>query len=310
MKKTARNLIYIALLSGMIIITAYYIHHIFFNNHADAHDEALGNLLIQLEDGFTHPYGKPAYGFLRWENDSIFLELCSHYGAILRMSAFQTTLPDPTPGEKNNVVLAADLLSGTVVKPGESFLLNKTIGPYTRERGFEEGPGYSGINVIDIVGGGVCKIATTLYNVAVLANLEILERHPHSMLVDYVPPGQDTTVVYGVKDFSFRNNTEHSLVIWADTEGDTLTIAIYGGTYPPKVTWHHELLGWQKRQTIYRNNTSLLPGEERIIAQGDDNVTVKSWLTIENHDGTLTTKDLGIDYYKSRPRVIEKVFLE
>jgi hypothetical protein len=311
MKKVAKDIFYTALLSGMVIILIGYIHHIFFFNNVNVHNETLDDLLTQLEDKSSpHPYGKPVYGFLNWEDDSSFLDLCGQYGAILRMAAFQTTLPDPLPGEKYNVALAADLLAGAVVKPGEFFFLNKVIGSYTRERGFKEGPAYSGNQVVSTVGGGVCKIATTLYNVTVLANLKISERHAHGMLVPYVPPGQDATIVYGVKDFSFRNNTEHPLVIWANTEGDTLTIAIYGSTYPPKVTWHHELLSWQKRHTIYRNNTNLHPGEEQIIIPGADGVTVKSWLTIEYPDGTLITKDLGIDYYKPMPRVVEKIILE
>ena len=37
------------------------------------------------------------------------------------------------------------------------------------------------------------------YNVAVLSNLKIIERHNHSMPVPYVPYGQDATVAYGSK---------------------------------------------------------------------------------------------------------------
>lgn len=312
MKKVTKDFFYIALLSGMVIILIAYIYHIFFLgkktvNNVHVHSANLDELLTQDEDkNSSHLYGKPVYGFLSWEDNSSFLELCGQYGTILRMAAFQITLPDPLPGEKSNVILAADLLAGAVVKPGDIFSLNQDVGPYSRERGFKEGPAYSGNNVVSAVGGGVCKIATTLYNVAVLVNLNILERHPHSMLAPYVPPGQDATVVYGVKDFSFKNNTDHNLVIWADTEGDTLTIAIYGGTYPPKVTWHHELLSWQKRHTVYRNNSNLLPGEEKIIIPGSDGVTVKSWLTIEHLDGTILTRDLGIDYYYPMSQVIEK----
>ncbi len=316
MKKCAKNIYYPVLLLVMGILLIVYIYHIFFSsyinvNNVNVHRDTLKDLLAQIENkSVPHPYGKQVNRFLSWEDDSSFLELCGQYGAILRLAAFQTTLPDPLPGEKDNVALAADLLAGAIVLPGDYFSLNQTIGPYNRERGFKDGPAYSGNNVVSAVGGGVCKIATTLYNVAVLANLNILERHVHGMLVPYVPPGQDATIVYGIKDFSFKNNSEYPLVIWADTEGDDLTIAIYGGAYPPKVIWHHELLGWQKRQTIYRNNINLLPGEEKIVIPGADSVTVKSWITIENFDGAPLTKDLGVNYYKPMPQVIEKIFLE
>lgn len=308
MKKNVKNLFYIALLSGLGVILMYCINHSFFGiSEIDDHNEALSDLLIQLEDK-SCPFStyKPPLGSLSWENDSSFLEICGKHGATLRLSAFQITMIDPLPGEKHNVALAADLLAGTVVGPGVYFSLNNSIGPYTSERGFEEGLIYSGENLVTAVGGGVCKIATTLYNAALFANLRILERYPHSMLVPYVLPGQDATVAYGARDLSFENNSDDPLVIWSDTRGNTLTIAIYGAKSPSKVTLHHELLSWQKRHTVYRNNSNLLPGEEKIIVKGADSVTVKSWLTIEDPDGTVATKDLGIDRYNPMPKVIEK----
>ena len=90
-------------------------------------------------------------------------------------------------------------------------------------------------------GGGVCKIATTLYNLAVLSNLEVIERHNHSMPVNYVPYGQDATVAYGVKDLRFKNTTENSILIWAEMIGNRLYMGFYGSEKPPKVIWNHEV---------------------------------------------------------------------
>ena len=53
-------------------------------------------------------------------------------------------------------------------------------------------------------GGGACKIATSLYNLVVLTNQEVIERHNHSMPINYVPYGQDATVAYGVKDLNLK----------------------------------------------------------------------------------------------------------
>lgn len=308
MGKTVKNIGYLVLFSGMFLILIYCIQPAIFNSFKPGDcNQALGDLLNQLEDkSISAPAGEPALGTLRWENESQFLALCGEYGAILRMAAFKIILPDPLPGEKHNVALAADLLAGKIVPPGGYFSLNNSIGPYTRERGFKEGQAFSGSNVFSSVGGGVCKVATTLYNTAVLANLKILERHPHSMLVPYVPPGRDATVSYGFIDLSFNNNTGSPLIIWADTEGNTLTVAIYGSTFPPKVTWHHELLSWQKRPTVYRNNPSLPSTKEKVIMPGADSVRVKTWLTVESTDGTKVKRDLGIDYYNPMARIIEK----
>jgi hypothetical protein len=254
----------------------------------------------------NHPYGKPFQGVLLWENRRDFHEFCMNQKTSLRIAAFQTTLPDPLPGEEYNVALAADLLAGTVIKPGRFFSMNAVIGPYTKERGFQEGPMYLGSQVVKTIGGGVCKIASTLYNVVVLANLPIVERHQHGMQVPYVPPGQDATVASGSKDFKFKNNTGHPVFIWADTEQNTLYMAIYGSIHPPKVTWHHKILNRQKNRIIYRYNRNLKPGEEKVVIPGAEGLIVKSWLTITYPNGSATKKEMGISYYKPLPQLVER----
>jgi vancomycin resistance protein VanW len=255
-----------------------------------------------------HPLGKPAVGLLIWENDEEFLKLCAVYRTNIRMAAFQTTLPDPLPGEEFNVGLAAKILAGTVVSPGKIFSLNGILGPRTKGRGFRLGPAYSGSKVIWVTGGGICKISTTLYNTAVLANLDIVERWPHGMLVPYVPPGQDATVSYGARDFKFRNSTARPILIWAEKVGNTLFVAFYGRSIPAKVTWHHQTIRRQEPYVIRKYNRRLHPGEKKLLQSGAAGILVKNWLTIRNGDGTTKTKNLGTDYYTPMPEVIEFCF--
>lgn len=253
-----------------------------------------------------HPYGKPFKGTLPWENTPRFNEQIAAQKMKIRMAAFQTVLPDPLPGEESNVALAADFLAGQIIKPGQIFSMNLTIGPYSKARGFRDGPAYYGAEIIKVTGGGVCKIASTLYNVITLTNLKIIERNPHSMPVPYVPPGQDATVSSSDKDFRFMNNSSEPVLIWADTRSNTLYIGIYGRTKPPKVTWHHKILNRKPFRTFYRKNQNLKPGEERTVIPGADGLVVKSWLTIQYRDGRTEHNNLGVDNYNPLPQVIEK----
>lgn len=262
-------------------------------------DEAIGN------DG-SRQYENMVTGTLMWEKGVRFRRLCAQTGATVRMSAFRTTLPDPLPGEEYNVALAADILAGTIVPPGAVFSTNRAIGPRTAARGFREGPAYLGTQVVSVIGGGVCKISTTLYNVATLANFKIVERRAHGMPVPYVPPGQDATVSFGQVDFKFLNDTGHPVLIWADTRAYTLYMALYGAVTPPKVKWHHEILARRKSWNVYRNTSTLPPGKERVILKSEDGCTVRSWLTIESADGKVIRRDLGIDHYKPLPGIIER----
>ncbi|RCX17618.1 surface rod structure-forming protein G [Anaerobacterium chartisolvens] len=241
-----------------------------------------------------------------WEDDIQFVKACEDNNTTIMLAAYRTVLRDPLPGEEENVHLAAGMLAGRVIKPGERFSQNGAIGPYIESRGFQKGPTYIGSRLTTTIGGGVCKIASTLYNVTILSNLEVVERYCHSMPVPYVPYGQDATVSYGSRDFKFRNNTPGPLLIWAQGIDNILYIAFYGQKEAPLVKWHHQTLNVQKAPKIYRTNSELDEGTEKVVSEGMDGATVKSWVTIVADDGAETTRNLGISYYKPMPYIIER----
>lgn len=259
----------------------------------------------RTETEFVHPTKSGPVGRVPWENKEQFLKAQAETGTDIMLGAFCTVLRDPLPGEEFNVHLAARLLAGTVVKPGQIFSQNQRIGPYDESRGFQKGPTYIGNRLTTTIGGGVCKIASTLYNVTVLSNLSIVERHYHSMPVPYVPYGQDATVAYGVKDFKFRNDTSYPVLIWAEGIGNNLYIAFYGKAKPPKIEWRHEVLSTEKAQTVYRKNPQLPAGEEKMVLEGMDGAVIKSWIIIENQDGTTTTRNMGVSHYIPMNNIVD-----
>jgi vancomycin resistance protein YoaR len=242
---------------------------------------------------------------LPWEKDVKFVEVKKEAGTKVLMASYQATLPDPILYERHNISQAADYLCGAVVKPGEVFSLNTRIGWRSAERGFKLGPMYSGGRIVSTVGGGVCKIASVMYNVAILANQEIIERHPHSMTVPYVPPGQDATISYGTKDFKFRNNTNGPILIWSKNIDGTLYMAFYGVAKPPRVSWVHKTLSTAETWTEYVNDASQPKGTEKVIHEGSQGITVHSWIVIED-SSKKETKDLGISAYSPVPRILAK----
>lgn len=240
-----------------------------------------------------------------WINDDSFKKAIQEAGNPVLMAAYRTVLEDPLPGEENNVHLAAKLLAGTSIKPGEVFSQNHKIGPYEESRGFQKGPTYSGTQLTTTIGGGVCKISSTLYNVTVLSNLPVTERHPHCMPVPYVPYGQDATVSYGEKDYKFRNNTPFPIIIWAQGVENILYVGFYGKSKPPKVNWQHKTLEVYKANEVVKVNADLPKGSKKLISKGMDGADVKTWVTIENPDGTVVTKQLGENYYEPMPFIYE-----
>lgn len=241
---------------------------------------------------------------LPWDGDASFEAAKTDYETPLLLAKFEFTLIDPLPGELHNVKLAISELKGAVLQPGEIFSQNTLLGPYTKEKGYQKGLMFFGTQIREATGGGVCKVATLLYNIACLVNLQIIERHNHSMPVLYVPFGQDATVAYGHKDLRFKNNTDETLLIWADVVGETPLIAIYGKTAPPKVSWEHYLSQESLFQKIYLEDSNLPRGTEKLFNQGINGCVVESKLVIEHHDGSSTEKPMGKSRYNPMPEII------
>lgn len=134
--------------------------------------------------------------------------------------------------ERTNILLAAEAIDNVEVAPGDVFSFNDTVGERTPQRGYQDGWMFDQGKLIRGTGGGICLIATGVYNAALRAGLEPVERHPHSGLVSYAPPGCDAAVVYGSEDLKFKNTTSSSILIRAIPQDDHVIVALFGSTPP------------------------------------------------------------------------------
>ncbi|WP_340539903.1 VanW family protein [Nocardioides sp. GXZ039] len=114
-----------------------------------------------------------------------------------------------------NIGRAAELIDGTLLKPGETFSLNDTVGERTAENGFTEGYIISDGILVKDLGGGVSQMATTLFNGMFFAGLKDIEHKPHSFYIDRYPVGREATVAWGSVDLRFQNDTEYGVLIHA-----------------------------------------------------------------------------------------------
>ena len=146
-----------------------------------------------------------------------------------RLSTYTTNFDPTQKGRTQNIVLAAKAIDCLVLKPGEEFSFNQTVGPRTAEAGYQAATIIEGNNFVPGLGGGVCQVSSTLYNAVRLASLNVTERSHHSLAVTYVPPGQDATVAYPILDFKFKNDSGSYLLIRSVIRNNTLNLSIYGG---------------------------------------------------------------------------------
>lgn len=144
------------------------------------------------------------------------------------LSTFTTRYDASNAPRTTNLKLAVEKINGTVVMPGDTFSYNKTVGKRTAEAGYKEAAGYQGGKVVQMTGGGICQISSTLYDAVVMANLDIVERHNHAFTTSYVGAGKDATVVYGALDFKFKNTRNYPISIKASAQNSIAKIDIFG----------------------------------------------------------------------------------
>ena len=169
-----------------------------------------------IYDGVVDGYGK-----------EIKLNLTVKEPIPILIAQYSTHFDSRLVNRTENIRLAAKALDEKRLSPGERFSFNESVGERTAEAGYKEALIIVGNTFTPGLGGGVCQVSSNLYNAVILAHLEIIERHRHSLPVNYVPPGQDATVAFPVLDFKFRNSTDTYLLIRSFVEENTLTFKLY-----------------------------------------------------------------------------------
>jgi len=151
----------------------------------------------------------------------------------------RTAFAGSVPEKQHNIGLAASRLNGVVVPPGGLFSFNREVGPTTLDAGFKSGWGIalssSGARTIPSVAGGICQVATTLFQPIFHAGYQIEQRSWHLYWINSYgqPPlgmkGLDATVDEEAGlDLQFVNNTDNYVLIQSRVEGTNLMFGLYG----------------------------------------------------------------------------------
>ncbi|PRY13886.1 vancomycin resistance protein YoaR [Kineococcus rhizosphaerae] len=148
-------------------------------------------------------------------------------GIVERISTFSTKLTADAK-RTENIRIAARYVDGTILKPGEEFSLNDTVGERTPERGFNKAPVISGGKLVDDYGGGVSQLSTTLFNNVFFAGLDEIEHKPHSLYISRYPEGREATLDWRSIDNRFKNDSGHGVYIQAGVVGNQVVVSMYG----------------------------------------------------------------------------------
>lgn len=223
------------------------------------------------------------------------------------VASFSTNFNNGQVDRSTNIRLAAGIIDGRILMPGESFSFNRFVGRRTAKGGFKSaGVFVNGRKEYDI-GGGICQVSTTLYNAAVFADLKIKTRSNHSRPVPYVPLGRDAAVSYPDPDLVFENNQETPIALSATVGRGTIEFRILGQKTPGKeIRITQGGVTTQANGVKYVQDDTLGFGVQRVIESGSSRRTVNAY-KITMQDGVEVKREtLNTSYYRGSPRIIAR----
>ena len=133
-------------------------------------------------------------------------------------------------GKVQNLRRAAAILDGVLIPAGRTFSFWRQLGQASRARGFVAGRMLQQGCVVPAIGGGLCQLSNALYDAALQAGCEIVERHAHSRRVpgSAAVQGRDATVAWNYVDLRFRPTRTLRLSVWLTAE--ELVVGLHGAT--------------------------------------------------------------------------------
>lgn len=223
-----------------------------------------------------------------------------------KIATYSTWFDTSDKGRSHNLIIATSAIDSTLLTPGEIFSFNEVVGKRSVETGYQ-----NALIIIDGkfelgVGGGICQVSSTLYNSALLADLNIIERNNHTLAINYVPLGRDASVSYGLQDLKFKNNLNSPIYIRAYTEGGKLTISIYSNSkHNQKVDIINNVDEIKEFKTKTKFDESLNNEEKKVKQEGQEGYVVSSFRVRYDENGYILNRELlSRDKYRAIDKVI------
>ncbi|MHB9026043.1 MAG: VanW family protein [Armatimonadota bacterium] len=220
------------------------------------------------------------------------------------LGSYATSLRGRTRGQSMNATRAARALDGTVIEAGHDLSFNRTVGSWTPDRGYVLAPvSYDGELIVDW-GGGVCQTSTTLYNAALIAGLEVVERHRHSWAPGYVPPGRDAAVAQLTIDLRLRNPYPYPVRLRALAARDSIGFTIVGREAGPQAEVVGETLATVPPSEVFKNDDRLPAGQRRLVNHGKPGLRAAVYRTFLHGPRAGHRELVSQDSYPAMNRVV------
>ncbi|PWD52086.1 hypothetical protein C8046_16970 [Serinibacter arcticus] len=179
-------------------------------------------------------------------------------GIVEVISTFSTPMPNDPP-RTENLRIAAAKVTGTLVKPGETFSLLETIGPLSLANGYNLSHGVADGVVVDVAAGGVSQMSTTMFNAGFEAGMEDVVHRAHSRWFDRYPAGREATVDDPSLDMQWRNNTPYGVLAQSWVADGRTHVQLWGTKHWDVSIESGGKYGFTSSRTIYNTRASCQP---------------------------------------------------
>ena len=223
------------------------------------------------------------------------------------LGTFSTDFSRSKAGRAANVKNACSLINGHIVYPGEQFSVYSAISPITEDNGYELAGAYENGQVVESVGGGVCQVSTTLYNAIIRAELEVVQRFNHSMIVSYVDPSDDAAIAGTYKDFKFKNNLDDPIYIEGYCSGGIITFNVYGVEMRKEgreVSFHSETVSETEPEIQFNFDGSQPVGYYSVDQSPHKGIVARLWKTVKENGEVVSDEVFNNSNYKASPKIV------
>lgn len=225
-----------------------------------------------------------------------------------KLAGYTTYFDSSQTSRAKNLEIALGYLNGAIVMPGQTFSYYDRVGEITADKGYLKAATFKGGTIVNETGGGVCQTSSTLYNVALLANMQIVERHQHGLPVGYVPPSRDATIYGNVLDFKFKNTRSYPVkIVTSFSESGNINISIYGTREKDEydISLTSKVLYYIPYTTRYIYDPAIDSGVSTTITKGVNGYASESYITKKLNGNIVSSTLLSRDVYKAEQAVVK-----
>jgi vancomycin resistance protein YoaR len=215
-----------------------------------------------------------------------------------------TTYYQCCPPRVTNIHRIADILDGTVVKPGAVFSVNEIVGERTPEKGFVLAPGITEGQIIDQLGGGISQFGTTIFNAVFFGGYRFVEFQHHSYYFTRYPAGRDATISWTSPDFAFKNDSKYGVYIDTSYTDTSVTVTFYGHKDFEVDAVTTGPYDFTDPSTQCKVNKSLPKGTVNVTQSGSQGFDILVKRVFTYSDGATRTENF-FTHYKPEPMIVE-----